>query len=185
MTSRPPHEPVQRLAAELIRSLASWVEDLDEIFIHMSEEKQSLQDLLAAMQAERARADGVARQVDEARASLEKTLQRVNGEIDRALDRLAGDRALADAAVAGHSIHRDDMTGARARSDSAKTGTQAPIDRLEQMHRELEALVGGLRGIVSEETPADSAPAEASTPPQLATEPLHAEPARPEPIRDH
>jgi chromosome segregation ATPase len=128
-------------------------------------------------------ADAV-RQVHEAQASLEHALQRVRGEIDRALERLARERALADAAIERLSMNRDDSTDRGAPLDSAKTATQAPIDRLEQMHRELEALVGGLRGIVPEETPADSAPAEASTPPQLAPEPLHAEPARPEPIRD-
>lgn len=143
----------------------------------MSDEKESLQDLLLMA------ADAV-RQVQEAQASLEKTLQRVRGEIDRALEGLARERALADAAIAGLSVNRDDPADGRAPLDEPKTGARAPIDRMEEMHKELEVLVGGLRSIVSEETPGKAPPAEASNPPELAAEPLHAESARPEPIRD-
>jgi|SRR5579859_2371214 len=128
-------------------------------------------------------ADAV-RQVHEAQASLEHALQRVRGEIDRALERLARERALADAAIEGLSMNRDDSTDRGAPLDAAKTFTRAPIDRLEEMHKELELLVGGLRSIVSEEIPATAAPAEASNPPHLTAEPLHAEPARPAPIDD-
>ena len=128
-------------------------------------------------------ADAV-RHVQEAQASLEKTLERVRGEIDRALERLARERALADTAIAGLSMNRDDMADRRAPLDEPKTATREPIDRLGEMHKELEVLVGGLRSIVAEETPTKAAPAEASNPPELAAEPLHAESARPEPIRD-
>ena len=169
MTSRPPDDA----------SLG-----LDEIFNLVSGETKNLRDLLTVMQAQSARADNTARQMQDAQASLEKTLQRFSGEIDRALDRLARERALADVTLTGHSINRDEKTDARARSVTATTATRAPVDRLEEMHRELEALVGGLRGIVSDESPAPAAPAEASSPPELAAEPLHAESARPEPIRD-
>ena len=81
-------------------------------------------------------------------------------------------------------MNRDDKADVRAPLDDPKTGAPAPVDRLEEMHKELEVLVGGLRSIVSDEPPAKAAPAEASNPPELAAEPLHAESARPEPIRD-